>query len=139
MTNQLELQFIIKAQNGSNSAKTELLKMHEGYIRQVAWRQFTKRPHSARAIDYEDVLQECRMGLLIAIGNFDTAKGVKLLTYASDWIEARANRCVHRLASSISPPWNEYKGTDFTITDAISHDALKLVDKSAIFPRSRLP
>lgn len=75
LTKTAELTLIIAAQEGDEGASQKLLDAHEGLIRSVVKSFPTSGP-----IDTDDLLQEGRLGLWMAIMDFDVESGLRLST-----------------------------------------------------------
>lgn len=73
------IQLLEKLKNGENEAENELLASNMGLVRSVAYR-FSGM--AAVGVDWEDLCQIGSIGLLKAIRNFDTERGLMFSTYA---------------------------------------------------------
>ena len=81
--------------DGDQEALVTLIDAHIAYIQNVAGKQYTK---FAKQVEYEDLVQEGKIGLMRAIMKFDLDKStinpetgkmvqnLRLMTYASRWI-----------------------------------------------------
>ena len=108
-------ELIIKAQDGDNTAKTELIEQNSPLIKSVI------RRYRNKGVDYEDLYQLGCIGFLKAIRNFSDAFGVKFSTYAVPMIAGevkrflrddgyiKVSRSVKSLASKINYYIEEYK------------------------------
>ncbi|MBE6895615.1 MAG: sigma-70 family RNA polymerase sigma factor [Ruminococcaceae bacterium] len=72
-------QLLEKLKNGENEAEKELLESNMGLVRSIAYR-FSGM--TAVGVDWEDLCQIGSIGLLKAIRNFDTERGLMFSTYA---------------------------------------------------------
>ena len=80
--------------NADTSARDKLIASQQNYVRSVA------RSLSQYGSDYDDLVQEGNVGLVLALERFDPARGTRLLTYAAYWVRA----CMlHYVAASQSP------------------------------------
>ena len=91
--------------NGDINALNTLINAHTPYIQKVASKEFIK---FGKIVEYEDLVQEGRVGLLKAIQKFDLEKtpinptnnkivyNQALLTYAHNWIIAEMQTLFHR-------------------------------------------
>ncbi len=68
-------------EDNSEAALEKLLKNHDAFCKQQGY-FFAERT----GIEFDDLHQEARMGLMESIKRFDTSYGTKLLTYAGWWI-----------------------------------------------------
>ena len=111
------LDLIEKAQGGSESAKTELIRENSPLIKSVI------RRYRNKGVDYDDLYQLGCIGFLKAIRNFSTQFGVKFSTYAVPMIAGevkrflrddgyiKVSRSVKSLAAKISYFVETYKNT----------------------------
>jgi RNA polymerase sigma factor (sigma-70 family) len=83
-----ESDLVLRGQRGDNTALETLLRSHERFI---AW---MVRQHQTPAVEFDDLMQAGRLGMLKAINGFDPGKGVRLVTYAGKWIEGEILRAV---------------------------------------------
>lgn len=90
---QHEADLIRRAKAGDDSAASELLQMHHGFITNRAMLWNLGLPHA-------DAMQEARIGFLKAIKGFDPALGFRLTTYAG-----RAIRFALRTPVASSRRW----------------------------------
>lgn len=67
---------------GDKSAENQLLAAHEPLVRAAA-RRYTR----SGSVKCDDLLQQGRIGLLGALGDFDASKGVRFGAYAKPWVE----------------------------------------------------
>ena len=82
------------SQQGDTNARDRLIASQQNYVRSVA------HDLSQYGSDYDDLVQEGNVGLVMALDRFDPARGVRFLTYAAYWVRA----CMlHYVASSRSP------------------------------------
>ncbi|MBI1264086.1 MAG: sigma-70 family RNA polymerase sigma factor [Alphaproteobacteria bacterium] len=82
----------------NGSARARLVAAFEPLCRRWAWR------YAQRGGDVDDLSQEARMGLMIAIDKFDLASGVRLATYARFWIQHCVERSLQIGASGVHVP-----------------------------------
>ncbi|SUY55983.1 RNA polymerase sigma factor, sigma-70 family [[Clostridium] symbiosum] len=78
-------QLCLRAQKGDDTARDLLLENNLGFIRKTATELYQSMAlaETELAIDRDDLEQEGCIGLLNAIGSFDTDRGSKFLTYAA--------------------------------------------------------
>ncbi|MFA6866140.1 MAG: sigma-70 family RNA polymerase sigma factor [Clostridia bacterium] len=77
---------IQKAQNGDKDAKTALLEQNMPLIKSIVRRFVNKQ------IDYDDLMQLGRLGIIKAINNFNLDFGVRFSTYAVPMIAGEIKR-----------------------------------------------
>ncbi|MCI8413294.1 MAG: SigB/SigF/SigG family RNA polymerase sigma factor [Clostridia bacterium] len=111
------LQLIEQAQNGSETAKEELIGKNSPLIKSVI------RRYRNKGVEYEDLYQLGCIGFLKAIRNFSAQFGVKFSTYAVPMIAGevkrflrddgyiKISRSVKSLAAKISHYVETYKNT----------------------------
>lgn len=73
-----ELEYIRRAKKGDNFAKAAILKQYE----RLCHKQARKYAFTAPSHEHEDLVQEGRIGLLKAIGSFDSTNGASFMTWA---------------------------------------------------------
>lgn len=78
----------------------EAVALHEGFVRQQAMHWKLMLPQ----LDLDDLLQEGRLGLVMAQRTFDPRRGVVFLTYAGRAVQVRIRNYVHRTAHTIRVP-----------------------------------
>jgi RNA polymerase primary sigma factor len=54
------------------------------------------RKFRGRGLDFEDLVQEGNLGLIVAVGKFDYTKGFKFSTYAIHWIRQAIRRALYQ-------------------------------------------
>lgn len=59
--------------------------------------------------DYEDILQEGKIGLLKAIDKYDPDSGIQFSTFAAHYIKGYAKRCSHSYTSLYIPEYMKWK------------------------------
>lgn len=82
LTGDEERDLLVHAQAGDRRAQQRLVMAHHGLIVRAAARL------RARGCTFDDLLQQGRLGVLLAIRRFDPRRGVRLSTYAGHWIRA---------------------------------------------------
>lgn len=84
---------------GDESAMVVLVTAHEPYLRTIANRYARQYGVSA-----EDLMQECRLGLVIAARKFKRNRRVRFLTYAQWWARHCAGRACQDQAGAYRIP-----------------------------------
>ena len=85
LTREEELELIIKAQAGDESAMVELLERHRNFIWKSARRYHLR---SQNALEIEDCVQIATIGVMKAIRLFKIDSGVVLLTFAFPCVQS---------------------------------------------------
>ena len=80
------IEYILKAQNGDENAKTILIEENSPLVKSIVKR------YKNKGVDYDDLYQLGCVGFLKAINNFDTAFEVKFSTYAVPMIAGEIKR-----------------------------------------------
>ena len=62
------------------------------------------RRYRWRGLDFEDLVQEGNVGLILAVDKFDYTRGNKFSTYAVYWIQQAVNRAVYSMGSTVRRP-----------------------------------
>ena len=81
-------ELIRQAQAGDEAAKTALLEQNAPLIKSIVRRYINKQ------IEYDDLMQLGRLGLIKAINNFDLNYGVRFSTYAVPMIAGEIKRYI---------------------------------------------
>lgn len=90
-TQKQTVQLIIKARQGDQQAKNELI---ENYLRHVVT---IARQYMNIGVLLEDLIQEGNMGLMIAIDKYDLENGAPFGSYSKFWIKQSIIRnCMHK-------------------------------------------
>ena len=92
-------------EDNDGGALEELIEAHSAYIQKIATKEYIK---FGKIVEYEDLIQEGKIGLIKAIKKFDinrtsinpndntTVKNQALLTYAHSWILSEMQNLFHR-------------------------------------------
>lgn len=80
------MEYISRAKNGDNEAKTLLIENNSPLVKSIVKRYLSK------GVDYDDLYQLGCLGFLKAINNFDEAFNVKFSTYAVPMIAGEIKR-----------------------------------------------
>lgn len=79
------LEMVVRAKAGDRKAMSDLVAANLGYV----WSIARKMALGCRMLTAEDLVSEGAIGLMHAVGKFDPARGIRFLTYASQWIWQR--------------------------------------------------
>ena len=90
-------------------ALDELIRNNEGLLRMFASKC---RKRQSVACSFDDLLQEGRIGMVIAAGKFDPSFGVKFTSYAECWILQRMKKYSMDMINTIYLP--EYVRTELS-------------------------
>lgn len=94
---EVQRSLVLRYQSGDNSAGAAMLKIHNGAI-------YASAKRYAKLADFEDLLQEARMGLLVGLKKYDPTSDTKVIAYVSHWIRAAAGRFAANLGGEIRVP-----------------------------------
>ena len=93
-----EIEYFEKIYAGDEQAREEFANKNLRLVVNVAKR------HSNRGVPFQDLIQEGNLGLLRAIGKFDSTRGYKFSTYATWWIRQAVTRAISDQARTIRIP-----------------------------------
>lgn len=80
MTNE---EMVIQYQSGNKQALEQLLEANKGFIHKVSMKLYSGKDN---AVDQEDLLQECRIGMIKAADRYKSDMANNFLTYAYYWM-----------------------------------------------------
>lgn len=86
-------------QDGDKRALERLLETNKGLIYKVSMRFYARRDN---AIDQEDLIQEGRIGLMIAADKYDTNGDVPFASYAYYWVYQKMYRFMYPKRSMVN-------------------------------------
>lgn len=86
-------------QEGEQSALEKLIEVNKGFIYKVSMKIYTGRD---QAIDQEDLLQEGRIGLIVAAEKYDITGDVQFVSYAYYWIYQKMYRFMYPKTSMVN-------------------------------------
>lgn len=89
MTNE---ELVKSYQCGDSKALEKLIEVNKGFIYKVSMKFYTGRD---QAIDQEDLLQEGRIGLIVAAEKYDINGDVPFASYAYYWIYQKMHRFMY--------------------------------------------
>ncbi len=93
---QMEDESLCKAAAGSRDAEGILVSRYLGMVQKLAYQH-------RGILDFEDLVQEGCIGLLNAIGGFDSARDVQFKSYAYVCIRNRIYRALKQAGETLSP------------------------------------
>jgi len=97
-----------------------LVKCHEGLVHSIA------KQYLGRGLPWEDLLQEARIGLVMAIRGFDASRGARFSTYATRAIHRHLYRALHYQGPVLSIPDYAPLHARYALTNrAVSLDSLQ--------------
>jgi len=103
---------------GNRSARDKLLEANMRFVLKVAL-QYRKGP-----LPLSDLVTEGAIGLIKAIENFDTSRGLKFISYAVWWIKAYITRAINEQGPLIRIPSNQYLRLRKALRNGLSDKAL---------------
>ncbi len=75
---------------GDKDVRNAMVEHHLGLVQSLASYYAKRNPH----LDMDDLIQEGRIGIVIALGKFDVDKGYRFSTYATYWVKHYIQRYV---------------------------------------------
>lgn len=111
---------------GDVSARNKMAERHMGLVQKVATYYAKRNP----LLDMDDLLQEGRIGVIIALSKFDVDSGYRFATYGTYWIKHYIQRYVvsnHSRAASTSK-----KDTEAYIAERMSPEDAALYELRCI-------
>lgn len=96
-----EILLMDRHRKGDAKATRELVETHEPLIQAIASR------YSRFGANHDDIVQEAKVGMVIALDRFDPSRGLRVSTFARWWIKAAVAEWVrnnHRLVKIIANP-----------------------------------
>jgi len=79
-------------------ALRRLIIAHEPAMKQIAAR------YARGAVQFDDLMQECRVAFAQKLDDFDESRGVRLIKFVGMWMVARAQRFATRFTTVVSLP-----------------------------------
>ena len=114
-----EAELILKFKNGDEEAKNTLIERN---LRLVA---YVSKKYYQSGKEYEDLISIGTIGLIKAINNFNTDKGIRLATYAVRCIHNEILMCLRsekKLVNEVSlnePVGFDYEGNEINLMDIL--------------------
>ena len=103
MTPAEQLELARRARAGDLAARDELVERMEGWAVRRALRYW---PQAKGRHEFDDLLQEARIGLLDAVDRFDPERGIRFQTYSAYWMDNRISRLCFSQAAPVWIPVN---------------------------------
>jgi RNA polymerase primary sigma factor len=88
LTHQEEIDLSKRAKKGDKAARKRLIEKNLRLVVSVA------KKSRGRGLSFEDLIQEGNIGLMKAVGKFDSDRGFRFSTYATWWIRQTIQRAV---------------------------------------------
>src|ERR671910_1643008 len=88
LTHQEEIDLSKRAKKGDEAARNRLIEKNLRLVVSVA------KKSRGRGLSFEDLIQEGNIGLMKAVGKFDSDRGFRFATYATWWIRQTIQRAV---------------------------------------------
>lgn len=98
LTHQEEIDLSKRAKKGDNAARKRLIEKNLRLVVSIA------KKSRGRGLPFEDLIQEGNIGLMKAVGKFDSDRGFRLSTYATWWIRQTIQRAVADKGRTIRIP-----------------------------------
>jgi len=98
LTHQEEIDLSKRAKKGDKAARNRLIEKNLRLVVSIA------KKSRGRGLSFEDLIQEGNIGLMKAVGKFDSDRGFRFATYATWWIRQNIQRAVADKARIIRVP-----------------------------------
>jgi RNA polymerase primary sigma factor len=98
LTHQEEIDLSKRAKKGDKAARKRLIEKNLRLVVSVA------KKSRGRGLSFEDLIQEGNIGLMKAVGKFDSDRGFRFSTYATWWIRQTIQRAVAEKGRTIRIP-----------------------------------
>ena len=98
LTHQEEIALSKRAKKGDEAARNRLIEKNLRLVVSVA------KKSRGRGLSFEDLIQEGNIGLMKAVGKFDSDRGFRFSTYATWWIRQAVQRAVADKGRTIRIP-----------------------------------
>src|ERR687897_86173 len=98
LTHQEEIDLSKRAKKGDKAARKRLIEKNLRLVVSVA------KKSRGRGLPFEDLIQEGNIGLMRAVGKFDSDRGFRFSTYATWWIRQTIQRAVADKGRTIRIP-----------------------------------
>jgi RNA polymerase primary sigma factor len=98
LTHQEEIDLSKRAKKGDKAARERLIEKNLRLVVSIA------KKSRGRGLPFEDLIQEGNIGLMKAVGKFDSDRGFRFSTYATWWIRQTIQRAVAEKGRTIRIP-----------------------------------
>lgn len=98
ITREEEIELVIKARDGNQLARDQVIQSNLRFVFQVA------KAYQGRGLDFEDLLAEGNIGLIKAFDRFDPDRGVKFISYAVWWVRQTILNALYKQVSLVKIP-----------------------------------
>src|SRR5215217_1638718 len=98
LSHQEEIDLSKRAKKGDKAARERLIEKNLRLVVSIA------KKSRGRGLPFEDLIQEGNIGLMKAVGKFDSERGFRFSTYATWWIRQTIQRAVAEKRRSIRIP-----------------------------------
>jgi RNA polymerase primary sigma factor len=98
LTHQEEIDLSKRAKKGDKDARKKLIEKNLRLVVSIA------KKSRGRGLPFEDLIQEGNIGLMKAVGKFDSDRGFRFSTYATWWIRQAVQRAVADKGRTIRVP-----------------------------------
>src|SRR5215213_599165 len=98
LTHQEEIDLSKRAKKGDKAARKRLIEKNLRLVVSIA------KKSRGRGLSFEDLIQEGNIGLMKAVGKFDSDRGFRFATYATWWIRQTIQRAVADKGRTIRIP-----------------------------------
>ena len=98
LTHQEEIDLSKRAKKGDKAARKRLIEKNLRLVVSIA------KKSRGRGLPFEDLIQEGNIGLMKAVGKFDSERGFRFSTYATWWIRQTIQRAVAEKGRTIRIP-----------------------------------
>src|ERR687898_18813 len=98
LTHQEEIDLSKRAKKGDKAARKRLIEKNLKLVVSIA------KKSRGRGLPFEDLIQEGNIGLMKAVGKFDSERGFRFSTYATWWIRQAVQRAVADKGRTIRVP-----------------------------------
>ena len=98
LTHQEEIDLSKRAKKGDEAARNRLIEKNLRLVVSIA------KKSRGRGLPFEDLIQEGNIGLMKAVGKFDSDRGFRFSTYATWWIRQTIQRAIAEKGRTIRIP-----------------------------------